>query len=194
MGNKYIYNKHFAPITARVRKANGKEDFTKVFLPERTDGTTGRVISTGYTALTDKEYDNLCEGSRTFAHYKDVLHLLSVSDDVPPEAKTPHEALADVRREARAAKARAAEQETEIEKLKARVFEAEDKYNRLALASLDEEKLKDFNDKIATLEASLKQTAAERDAAATELKAVKGVLAKKLAEKTGKGDKVKEFD
>jgi hypothetical protein len=164
MGNKYVYNKHIAPVTARVRKADGTEDFVKVFLPERTDGTTGRVISTGYTALTGEEYDKLCKGSKTFMHYKDKLKLLSVSDDVPPEAKAPHEALADARRETRVAKAKIAEQEEEIGKLKARVLEAEDKYNRLASASLDEEKIKGFEDRIAGLTAAQAKAGEDYDA------------------------------
>jgi hypothetical protein len=155
---KYIYNKHIAPITANARDEKGVVLFTKKFLPERADATTGRIVSTGYTALTDEEYDRLCKGSRTFAHYKDELKLLVVSDDVPPEAKSPNEALVDARRETRAAKARITELEGEIEKLKARVFEAEDKYKKLASASLDEEKVKGYEDRIAGLAEALNQS------------------------------------
>jgi DNA repair exonuclease SbcCD ATPase subunit len=191
MGNKYVYSRHNAPITVNARDRKGAVLFTKTFQPERLDAMTGRVVSTGYTTLTDEEYKQLSESSKTFTHYRDKLKLLSVSDDVPPEAKSPHEALADARRETRAANSKAAEQAGEIEKLKARVLEAEDKYKQLVSASLDEEKLKAFNDKIASLEDSLKRAADERDAAINELKAVKDVLPKKAA---GKGGKDKEFD
>lgn len=189
MSNKYVYSRHNAPITVNARDGKGAVLFTKTFQPERFDTMTGRVISTGYTTLTGEEYKRLSESSRTFTHYKDKLKLLSVSDDVPPEAKAPHEALADARREARAAKGRVAEQEGEIETLKARVLEAEDKYKQLASASLDEEKLKGFNAKAASLETALAEASAERDAAITELKAVKEVLNKKAAGKTGKEGK-----
>lgn len=188
MGNKYIHNTHIAPITARVRKADGTDDLVKMFLPEQIDGTTGRVISTGYTLLTDEEYEKLSEGSRTFTHYRDKLKLLVVCDDVPPEAKTPTEALIDARRESRAAKTRIAERDAEIEKLKSRVLEAEDAYKRLASASLDEEKIKSFNDKIASLEAAAAEAAKQRDELKEEnekLKAADG--------KAGKGGKGKEF-
>jgi hypothetical protein len=194
MGNKYIYNKHIAPITVNARDRKGAVLFTKTFQPERIDGTTGRVVSTGYTILTDEEYERLAGSSRTFTHYKDKLGLLVACDDLPPEAKTPQEALVDARKKTREAQVRTSELEAENGKLKAQVLEAENRYNRLASASLDEEKLKVFNDKITQLETSLEQAAAERDAAATELKAVKEVLAKKLAGKSGRDGKVKEFD
>ena len=152
---KYIQNIHNAPITCNARDGKGAILFTKKFLPEHIDGTTGRVMSTGYTPLTGEEYDKLCEGSRTFTHYKDDLKLLVASDDVPPSAKLPGEALADARREAREAKTKVLEAESEIEKLKARVLEAEDEYKRLVSASLDEEKVKGFEDRITSLTAAL---------------------------------------
>jgi predicted nucleic acid-binding Zn-ribbon protein len=151
MGNKYVYNSHIAPVSCNARDEMGRTLFTKVFLPERIDGTTGKMASTGYTMLTDEEFKQLSESSKTFTHYKDELKLLSVRDDVPPEAKQPHEALADARREAREAKGKVVELEAEIEKLKVRALDAENKLGQLTSASTDEEKLRPLNSKITAL-------------------------------------------
>jgi chromosome segregation ATPase len=198
-GNKYIYNKHIAPITVNARGGKGAVLFTKTFQPERIDGTTGRVVSTGYTILTDEEYSRLSETSRTFRHYKDKLGLLVECDDLPPEAKTPQEALVDARKKLRDAQSRTAELEAENEKLKAGLHDADEQIGRLTSASTPEEALKPFVDKIASLEKdkeameeSIARVTAERDAACTELKAAKESPNKKTAGKTGKGDK--EFD
>ena len=169
MGNKYIHNRHIAPITANARDPKtGKVLFTKAFQPERIDGTTGRVISTGYTALTDEEYDQLCGGSRTFKHYLEELKLLSLCDDVPPDAKTPQEALVDARTEAREAKAKALELETEITGLKAKLLDAENAYKQLSSASTDTEKLKPPHDQIDSLENDKKAMRESIDSLTTE--------------------------
>jgi prefoldin subunit 5 len=152
VGNRYIYNKHIAPITANARDEQGAVVLTKTFLPERLDGTTGRVISTGYTTLTDEEYDRLCSGSKTFTHYKDKLKLLMLCDDLPPEAKTPQEALADARRKEREAQSMVVALETEITALKAKLLDAETAYKKLVSASTDLEALESLNDQIASLE------------------------------------------
>jgi hypothetical protein len=101
MGNRYIYNRHIAPITANARDEKGRVLFTKTFQPERVDGTTGRVISTGYTTLSEEEYQMLRKGSRTLAVYCDKHKLLVEYDELPPEAKTPQEALVDAKTDAR---------------------------------------------------------------------------------------------
>jgi len=144
--NKYIYNKHKAPIIVHVRDDKGKILETLTFSPERTDVLTGRVISTGYTPLTEAKYEELCKTSKTFKHYKDDLKLLSVQDDLPPEAKTPHEALADARRKEREALAKIEGLEKEIVALKASLLDAETKYKTLQSASTDSEKLKPLED------------------------------------------------
>jgi chaperonin cofactor prefoldin len=192
MGNRYIYNRHIAPVTVNAHNRKGVILFTKRFQPERIDGTTGRVVSTGYTTLTGEEYDRLCESSRTFRHFKDKLNLLVACDDLPPEAKTPQEALADARRKGREAESRISALETENRKLKADLHDANEKLGQLVSASTPEEALKPFKDKIVSLEndqAAMKDSieglTAERDA-------LKAELAK--AVKTGKGDKGKEFD
>jgi hypothetical protein len=199
MGNKYIYNKHIAPITCHARGRKGATLFTVKFQPERTDGTTCRVISTGYTRLTDEQYEQLCEGSRTFAHYKDKLGLLAECDDLPPEAKTPQEALADARRKALEAQCKVSEIEAENMALKVKLHDTEEKLGQLVSASTPEETVKSFTDKITeletaalardaayvTLEKSLETVVAERDAAVARLEAAK--------EKLAKGGKGKEF-
>jgi chromosome segregation ATPase len=153
MGNKYIFNKHIAPVTCNARNRKGEVIFTVKFQPERTDGTTGRVISTGYTTLTDEQYEQLCESSRTFVHYKDELEqkLLVECDDIPASAKTPHEALADARRKVQEADNRARELEAENVKLKAELHDAEEKLGKLVSASTSEEALEPLKDTIATL-------------------------------------------
>jgi hypothetical protein len=103
MGNKYIYNRHTAPITANARDKKGGVLFTKKFLPERIDSMTGRVASTGYTTLTEEEYKQLNEGSKTFTVYRDKHKLLVEYDELPPELMTPQEALVDAKNEAREA-------------------------------------------------------------------------------------------
>jgi chromosome segregation ATPase len=198
MGNKYIYNKHTAPITVNARDGKGVVLFTKTFQPERTDGTTGRVVSTGYTTLTNEEYERLCESSRTFTHYKDKLGILVEQDDLPPEAKTPQDALADARRNELAAQERVAELEAENQALKAALHDAHEETKKLVSASLPEEVRKPLEDKIASLEEdkaamrdSIDRLVAERD----ELRAgLDEAMKKSAGVKSGKSGKGKEFD
>jgi predicted nucleic acid-binding Zn-ribbon protein len=161
MGNRYIFNGHQAPITVHARDRSNKVILTKVFMPERTDPTTGKVVSTGYTALTEEELEQLSQTSRTFQHYKDKLKLLTVHADLPPEAKTPHEALVDARSEARRLNGEIEALQAENETLKARAFDAEEKYRQLAAASAGDEELKLLNDRTAALAAENEKLKAE---------------------------------
>jgi hypothetical protein len=183
----YIYNKHIAPVTVNARDGKGVVLFTKRFEPERTDAMTGRVVSTGYTAITDEEYRQLAGSSRTFVHYKDGLKLLAASDDAPPEAKTPQEALVDAKRKGREAEGRITALEAENRKLKADLAGADKKIGQLVSASTSEEALKPFKDRIASLE----EAAKELDALRKENEALKQGGG---APKTGGGGKGKEFD
>jgi chromosome segregation ATPase len=149
----YVYNKHKAPIIVHTRDGKGKVLTTVTFAPERNDPVSGRKVTTGYTSLKEAEYEKLCETSKTFKHYMDKLKLLVVQDELPPEAKTPHEALTDARRKEREALTKIAALETEITGYKAQLLDAETKYKELQSASTDDEKLKSLNDKIASLEA-----------------------------------------
>jgi uncharacterized small protein (DUF1192 family) len=186
---KYIQNTHTAPITAVVKNAKGIIILTKRFSPARTDKFTGQVESTGFTPLTDEEYSLINEGCRTFTVYRDKHHLLVEHDALPPEAKTPHEALVDARKEARKFTAQIAALNDEITKLKAELLDVDKKYKDLFDASgsgADSAKLAQEKE---ALEASLAETAKERDALKEENEALKAAL-----EKAGKGGEVKEFD
>jgi hypothetical protein len=184
MGNKYIYNRHIAPITVNARDGKGTVLFTRTFQPERIDGTTGRVVSTGYTTLTGEEYDRLSNGSRTFTHYKDKLGLLVEHDDLPPEAKTPQEALVDARKKMREAQARAAELEGENVTLKAELLDAEKKYKALFDVSGSGIDSIALAGELADVKKALDETAKERDT----LKKENGDMQAAL-EKEGNGGK-----
>jgi predicted nucleic acid-binding Zn-ribbon protein len=156
---KYIQNTHVAPITVNGRDSKGAVLFTKRFMPEKSEKWTGQVVSTGYTVLTDEEFKILEKTSRTFAVYTGKTgkaELLVVCDDLPPEAKTPHEALVDARKEAQKSAGRIAELDVEIVKLKASLLDAEAKYRQLQSASGSEETLKLLRENNAKLKEALK--------------------------------------
>jgi chromosome segregation ATPase len=132
---KYIQNVHVAPITAVIKDEKGTVVLTKRFSPARTDKLTGRVELTGFTPLTAEEYDLLNESSKTFEVYRDKHHLLVEHDELPPEAKTPHEALLDAKRDARKSAAQIASLDAELVKCKAELLDAEKKYKELFDAS-----------------------------------------------------------
>jgi len=189
---KYIYNKHYAPIIVHTRDGNGKILETITFSPKRTDVISGRVITTGYTPLSEAKYEELCKVSSTFQQYKDKLKLLVVQDDLPPEAKTPHEALVDARRAEREALAKIAILEAEIVTLKASLLDAETKYKTLESASTSDEKLKPLNDQIASLTTKNSQLVGFAEGFVEQLgqlaqnNKVNQADVKQFAEKTGK--------
>jgi len=153
---KYIQNTHNAPITCHIRDNKGVMVSTKKFMPALTEKFSGKVLHTGYERLTEEEYENLCKTSRTFQVYSgmtDKAKLLVVHDDLPADAKTPHEALVDAKKDARKAAAKIAELENKVVALKAELLDAQNKYKELFSASIDAEKLRLLNDKIIALEA-----------------------------------------
>jgi hypothetical protein len=160
----YIQNVHTVPITAKARSAHGKVLFSKTFFPVIFNRWSNKMSSTGYTALTEEEYTALRESSRTFNHYANDLGLLVVCDDLPPEAKTPHEALVDARKEGRKLNAEIEALKAENETLKAALFDAEKRYKVLQSASSEDEKLKPLNDKIAALAAENERLKAAAEA------------------------------
>jgi uncharacterized coiled-coil DUF342 family protein len=192
---KYIQNTHVAPITVNGRDDKGKVLFTKRFMPEKAEKWTGQVVSTGYTELTDEEFKILEKTSRTFNVYTGKTgkaELLVVCDELPPEAKTPHEALVDARKEARKSAEKIAELDGEIVKLKTSLFDAETKYKQLQSASGAEEALKPLQDANAALKAGLEDARKtneklwrERDAAVADVEKLKAEL-EKAAKKGGK--------
>jgi hypothetical protein len=178
MSNKYIYNKHIAPITVNARSGKGVVVFTKTFQPERIDGTTGRVVSTGYTTLTGEEYEQLSRSSRTFIHYRDKLRLLVEHDDLPPEAKTPQEALVDSRKKLREAQARVSELERENVKLKAELLDAEKKYKDLFDVSGSGAGSEKLAQELEGVKKALDDAVKERDALKKENEGMKAALRK----------------
>ena len=153
--------------------------FSKRFMPEKAEKWTGQTVSTGYTELTDEEFKILEETSRTFAVYTGKTGkaaLLVVCDELPPEAKTPHEALVDAWREARKSANKIAELDSEIVTLKASLLDAETKYKQLQSASGTEAALKPLRDENAKLKIEMEDANKaieklwrERDDALTEV-------------------------
>jgi len=152
---RYIQNTYGKPITCNIRDGSGKITATKKFMPFLTEKFSGKVLHTGYERLTEDEYESLCKTSRTFKVYSGETgkaKFLVVHDELPAEAKTPHEALLDARKDAKKAAAEVAGLKAEITELKAALLDAQNKYSQLSSASSDEEKLKPLNDKIDVLE------------------------------------------
>jgi len=158
----YIQNVHGKPITCNIRDSSGRVIATKKFMPTLTEKFSGKVLHTGYEKLTKEEYEALLETSRTFKVYSGrtgIAKLLVVHNELPADAKTPHEALADARKGEQKAKAEITKLKGEITSLKAELLDAQNKYNQLSSASSDEEKLELLNDKIAKLEGQLEEGA-----------------------------------
>jgi chromosome segregation ATPase len=153
MGDKYIQNLHNAPIKTNARDNGGKVIFTKKFMPPLTEKWSGKVLHTGYEKLTEEEYKQLSETSKTFKHFSRKLKLLVVHDDMPSDLKTPHEALLDARKESKKLAGQVKALEGEVTELKAKLLDAEEKYKQLSSASTDAEKFKSLNDQIASLTA-----------------------------------------
>jgi len=156
---KYVYveNVHNAPITCTAKDEAGRVVLEKKFNNATTDKWSGRQITTGFERLTQEEYKLLCERSRTFVHYKDnpkktmAGPLLILHEDLPPEARTPHEALAEARKESRKAGEEIKALKAEITKYKADLLDAQEKYRKLESASTDAEALQNLKNQIAKL-------------------------------------------
>jgi hypothetical protein len=201
---RYIQNIHTAPITAVVKNAKGAVVLMKRFSPASVDKFTGRVERTGFTELTDGEYELLNEGSKTFTVYRDKHKLLVEHEELPPEAKTPHEALVDAKRESRKSAERIASLNDELVKLKAELLDAKKRYANLLDASGDGTEISRLTDELEAAKQAFKETVGakdkiieditkegeklraaaenavlERDAAITELNAVKKKPCKK---------------
>jgi chromosome segregation ATPase len=147
----YIYNGHNAPISANARDEKGKVRYTKTFMPERRDPTTGRVESTGYKELTKEEYEDLRNTSKVFNHYVDDLKLLKVCDDLPAAAKTPHEALVSAREESQRRARELEAAQGEVKNLKTQLFDLDQRYQTLVSASSPDEILKPLKGQVEAL-------------------------------------------
>jgi len=189
MGDKYIQNKHNAPISANARDDKGAILYTKKFMPLITEKWSGKVISTGYEKLTEEEYAQLEKSSKTFRTYKDKLKLLVVHDDMPADLKTPHEALVDARKEAKEAAGKIKALKIEVEELKTKLLDAESKYKELSSATTDDEKLKPFKEQITSLEKDKEAMLASIKALETEREELKKANAE-FKPVDGEGDKI----
>jgi cell division protein FtsB len=174
-----------------MNKDNGEYDIkgavveTIKFMPATSDRWSGKNITTGYTRITEKQYEGLVKSSRTWQVYgngKGGKGFLVVHDDVPAELKTPHEAIRDARKALTKSDARVKQLEAEIADLKAKLFDAERMYRELSSASSGSEMLKLLNDKIADLDAEIKVLGDE-----------KAELAKQLSENRPAEDKTVEL-
>jgi len=155
MADKYVYvqNKHNAPIQANARGGDGAIVFTKKFMPLLTEKWSGKVIHNGYEKLTEEEYTQLKETSKTFKHFSEKLKLLVVHEDIPSDLKTPHEALVEARKEAKQTAAKIKALEDEITTLKVSLVDAENKYKEALSASGDAEKITALNDTLIAVKA-----------------------------------------
>jgi predicted nucleic acid-binding Zn-ribbon protein len=183
---KYIQNTHNAPITANARNEKGQVMFSKTFLPARTDRYTGRIEATGYTQLTDEEYRRLNETSKVFTVYRDKHKLLVEHNELPPEAKTPHEALVDARKEARKLAAEIVALKAEIVTLKASLLNAETDYKELFNASSAGADL--LAKEAETVRRNLQETLVARDELIAKLKEENRKLTDSLAGKKNNKD------
>jgi len=150
---KYIHNTQNFPVTANIRDEKGRVTEAIKFMPATSDKWSGKTVTTGYTRITEEQYEGLVKTSRTWQVFGTKKGFLVAHDDVPAELKTPHEAIRDARKALTKSEVQVAKLEAETDSLKAKLFDAEERYKELSSASTDEEKLKPLNDKLAALEA-----------------------------------------
>jgi hypothetical protein len=128
--DRYIQNRHIAGIHCKT--PDGKTDIW--FRIQRIDKRTGRLESTGYTRVTEAQYQKLTAESRTFTRCVEQK-MLVVYDEPPADALTPHEALITARREAGKLKGELEKAQAENTRLQAELVEANKKYGELLAAS-----------------------------------------------------------
>jgi chromosome segregation ATPase len=187
MNDRYIQNVHDAPITCHVMDPETRQVLSeKKFMPAMIEKWSGKQLTTGYTKITEEELALLREHSRTFQHYSEKLKLLLVCDDIPPEAKTPHEALVDARKETRRLTDQIAELEAENTQLKADLHDAKDAAGKLLAATTGDEALAEIRKELgelkvknASLESNLDLTRQEIERLNAENSRLKAALTKK---------------
>ena len=90
---KYVQCIHIAPIKCRLKDT--QEEFA--FGIEQIEKYTGKKLHTGYTPVTEENLKRLEAQSRTFVHFRDKEKLLIVYNELPDEAKTVYETVAEYR-------------------------------------------------------------------------------------------------
>jgi phage-related tail protein len=117
---KFIKNINAGKITCKTRDG----ELVKEFPIEQTNRYNGQTIHSGFTTLTDAEFKKLSEESPGFKNALEKWKVFAVYDELPPEAKTPGETLADARKEIVEANNRAAVAEAKAAELQKQLDEA----------------------------------------------------------------------
>jgi hypothetical protein len=148
MGDRYIQNVYDHGI--KVQSLDKK--LFKIFRQQSIDHFTGRQRDTGYTRLTEDEYNLLLKESAVFKHFIELKKLI-VHDELPADAQTPHEALVSARKDTTKLRVELDRVQAEKETLQGRMNELDAKYKELLAAS--------GGDKLAKTEAALKDAQAK---------------------------------
>jgi len=130
MADKYVQNNHTNGI--RVSITVGGKKYDKRF-PVQGFDLTGKIVETGYTRLTEKEYE-ACGADKLFTYFVKIGKLI-VHDSLPASAMSPHDALVSARKESGKFQARISELEKENSDLQKQLADAEARYTELAAAS-----------------------------------------------------------
>jgi septal ring factor EnvC (AmiA/AmiB activator) len=135
----------------KVHSADGR--LVKRFEIAKYDSLTGRVTHSGYTALTQSEFDTLFKESKLFSSFLNRKALVK-HDELPDDAMTPHDALVAAKRESAESAQLLEEAEQENKALAERLDKAEANNKTLAgeLAKADA-RIKELTGKLAAAEA-----------------------------------------
>jgi hypothetical protein len=98
--------------------SHGDQRWEKVF-PIQKFGFDGKEVSTGYTRITEAEYE-LCKRDKTFMYFCRLGKLI-VHESLPSAAQTPHEAILEARKQIRALQEQLTAAQTENKLLKQRL-------------------------------------------------------------------------
>jgi hypothetical protein len=133
---KYVQNNHNVGIKVVVKiedkETGGEKVFEKRF-PIQAFDTNGREVETGYTRITEQEY-NTCLTEGVFKYFVKKGKLL-IHDTLPSQAMNPYEAIVSAKQETAARQAQLAEAQKENEKLRKELADANQKYADLVTAS-----------------------------------------------------------
>jgi hypothetical protein len=137
MGDRYIQNVYDHGI--KVQSLDKK--LFKIFRQQSMDHFTGRQRDTGYTRLTEDEYNLLLKESAVFKHFIELKKLI-VHDELPADAQTPHEALVSARKDAARLRVELDKVQAGKETLQGQMDELDVKYKELLAASGGKELVK----------------------------------------------------
>jgi Sec-independent protein translocase protein TatA len=139
--DRFVQNIHGNSIKIGPATVGGAGDhrWEKVFSIQKY-GPDGREVSTGYTRITEQEYE-LCRKDALFMYFHSRGKLI-VHDYLPSAAQTPHEAILEARKQIRALQEQLQAVQQENQQLKKQAKESADKTARieqeLAASQLDD--------------------------------------------------------